>query len=175
MPRRTGFQIGTLVVYFGIGCKRRCIILLQNDPYPAFNFEVVITGISDDGKSAKGSFSEVSGLEVDVSVIEYRNGSDNNTVRKLPGLSKFTNVTLKRGVIGDLIFWNWLVRAMHGDVQRTVVLISLLDENRSPVMVWKLTRAWPCKWAGPGLNAKNSEIAMETLEICHEGLSVEDL
>ena len=148
---------------------------LRNDPYPAYNFEVVVTGISDNGKSVKGSFSEVSGLEADVNVIEYRSGSENNTVRKLPGLNKFTNITLKRGLTGDLTFWNWLVQAMQGNVQRTVVVISLLDENRNPVMAWKLTRAWPCRWTGPALNAKSNEVAIETLEICHEGIAVEDL
>jgi phage tail-like protein len=80
---------------------------------------------------------------------------------------------LKRGIIGDLTFWNWLVSAMQGNVQRTTVSIILLDENRSPVMRWNLVRAWPCKWTGPALNAKSNEVAIETLEICHEGISVD--
>jgi phage tail-like protein len=147
--------------------------VFRNDPYPAYNFEVVVTGISDDGASVKGSFSEVSGLEAEVGAIEYRTGSEPNRVRKLPGLSKFGNITLRRGIIGDLTFWNWLVNAMQGNVQRTTVAIILLDENRSPVMRWNFTRAWPRKWTGPVLNAKNNEIAMETLEICHEGMAID--
>ena len=146
---------------------------VRNDPYPAYNFEVVVDGISDDGASIRGSFSEVSGLGAEIEVIEYRTGSEPSRVRKLAGLSKFNNIVLKRGIIGDLTFWNWLVGAMHGNVQRAAVSIILLDENRNPVLRWNFVRAWPCKWTGPNLNAKTSEIAIETLEICHEGISVD--
>jgi len=147
--------------------------VFRNDPYPAYNFEVIVTGISDDGASVRGSFSEVSGLDAGIVPIEYRTGSEPNRVRKLPGLSKFSNIVLKRGIIGDLAFWNWLVHAMQGNVQRTTVTIVLLDESRNPVMRWNFVRAWPCKWIGPVLNAKSNEIAIETLEICHEGISVD--
>jgi phage tail-like protein len=147
--------------------------VFRNDPYPACNFEVVVAGISDDGGSVKGSFKEVSGLDAEVEVIEYRNGSEPNTVRKLPGLTKFTNITLKRGIIGDLTFWNWMLAAMQGKVQRADVAIILLDENRNPVMRWNFIRAWPCKWTGSVLNAKCNEVAIETLEICHEGMAID--
>jgi phage tail-like protein len=147
--------------------------VFRNDPYPAYNFEVIVAGISDDGASVRGSFSEVSGLGAEITPIEYRTGSEPNRVRKLPGLNKFTNIVLKRGIIGDLTFWNWLVSAMQGNVQRTAVSIILLDENRTPVLRWNCVRAWPCKWSGPGLNAKTNEVAIETLELCHEGISVD--
>ena len=147
--------------------------VFRADPYPRFNFEVVIEGVSDDGKAVRGSFCEVHGLDVELDVIEYRNGSEDITVRKLTGLKKFTNVTLKRGVIGDVAFWNWILSAMRGTVQRTTMSIALLDENRNPVMRWNFTRVWPCKWEGPELNAKSNEIAIETLEICHEGMSID--
>jgi phage tail-like protein len=143
----------------------------RDDPYPSFNFELVITGISNDGTAVKGSFMEVAGLGVEMPAIEYRNGSEDITVRKIPGLKKFTNITLKWGVTGDLIFWNWLVDGMNGLVKRAPGSVVLLDENRKEVSRWNFTRAWPCKWTGPGLNAKNNEIAIETLEICHEGLA----
>lgn len=145
----------------------------REDPYGGFNFEISINGISDDGAAVKGSFAEVSGLEVEVAPIEYRNGSEDITVRKMRGLKKFTNITLKRGVIGDLAFWNWIVEGMNGLENRTEGSIVLLDENRQEVMRWNFRRAWPCKWSGPGLNAKNNEIALETLEICHEGLEID--
>lgn len=145
----------------------------REDPYAGYNFEIVITGISENGKDVKGSFAEVSGLEVAMDPIEYRNGSEDITVRKIPGLKKFTNITLKRGITGDLAFWNWIVAGMNGTVQRTEGAIIQLDENRQEVMRWKFKRAWPCKFTGPGLNAKNNEIAMETVEICHEGLSID--
>lgn len=147
--------------------------VFRNDPYGSYNYEVEINGISQDGASVKGSFSEVSGLEVEMEVIEYRNGSEDITVRKLPGLKKFTNVTLKRGIIGDLTFWNWILAAMNGSAQRADMSIILLDENRKAVMRWNFIRAWPCKWKGPVLIAKGKEVAIETLEICHEGMSID--
>lgn len=146
--------------------------VLRDDPYPALHFQVVIAGVFDDGKSVRGSFSEVSGLGVEVAPIEYRNGSEDGTVRKMPGLQKFTNIALKRGVIGDLAFWSWIKSVMDGQVQRANGTITLLDESGQPVMTWKFRRAWPCKWTGPTLNASKNEVAIETLELCHEGLEV---
>jgi len=147
--------------------------VFRSDPYSGYNFEVVLTEVSDDGTAVRGSFAEASGLEVTIDPIEYRNGTEDITMRKIPGLKKFTNITLKRGVIGDLAFWNWVVEAMNGLVRRTQGSVILLDENKNEVMRWNFVRAWPSKWTGPGLNAKNNEIAMETLEICHEGLSID--
>ncbi len=145
----------------------------RDDPYPSYNFEVVVTGISDDGKSVKGSFMEVSGLGVEMPGIEYRNGSEDITVRKIQGLKKFTNIVLKWGITGDLAFWNWIVEGMNGLPHRTEGSVLMLNENRQEVMRWNFKRGWPCKWTGPGLNAKNNEIAMETLEICHEGIEID--
>jgi len=147
--------------------------IYRDDPYPSCNFEVVIPGVSDDGRAVRGSFAEVTGLGVEIAPIEYRNGAEDSTVRKIPGLRKFPNLVLKRGVIGDLAFWNWLVAAMNGNVRRDDGSILLLDERRSEVLRWNFRRGWPCKWSGPALNARQNEIAMETLEICHEGLSVD--
>jgi phage tail-like protein len=145
----------------------------RDDPYAGHQFEVIINGISDDGTAIKGSFSECSGLDVAMDPIEYRNGSEDFTVRKIPGLKKFTNITLKRGIIGDLTFWNWIVEGMNGQVHRTEGSIVLLDEAKNEVMRWHFKRGWPAKCTGPSLNAKNNEIAMETLEIAHEGLSID--
>jgi len=145
----------------------------RDDPYGGYNFEVLINGISDDGTAVKGSFAEASGLEVDIQPIEYRNGAEDITVRKIPGLKKFPNIVLKRGILGDPALWNWIQEAMDGKVNRTEGSIVLLDENKQEVMRWNFKRGWPCKWTGPGLNAKNNEIGMETLEICHEGLQLD--
>ena len=147
--------------------------VFREDPYGAYNFEVVLTGISDDGKAVKGSFAEVTGLDAEVSPIDYRNGPEDIRVRKLPGLKKFNHITLKRGIIGDLAFWNWIREAMQGNVQRTDGAVVLLNEAREEVMRWTFKRAWPSKWGGPSLNAKNNEIAMESLEISHEGLDID--
>lgn len=140
----------------------------RDDPYPAYNFQVLVTGVSNDGKAVSGSFSEASGLEVEVPPILYRNGSEDITQRKIPGLKKFTDITLKRGITGDVDFWKWIVNALNGQVQRASGAIVLLDENRQEVMRWKFDRAWPTKFTGPTLHAGNNEIAMETLVICAE-------
>ncbi|HMG72715.1 MAG TPA: phage tail protein [Pyrinomonadaceae bacterium] len=145
----------------------------RDDPYAGYNFEVVVTGISDDGKAVKGSFAECSGLEAAMDPIEYRNGSEDITVRKLPGLKKFTNITLKRGVTGDLAFWNWILQGMNGTIVRTEGSVLLLNEAKQEVMRWNFKRAWPVKCTQPSMNAKNNEVAMESVEICHEGLSVD--
>jgi len=147
--------------------------VLREDPYSAFNFVVEIHGVFEDGNTVQGSFSEVSGLGVEVVPIEYRNGSEDITVRKLPGLKKFTNITLKRGVIGDLAFWKWIKSVLDGRVLRADGTITLRDEDRQPVVVWRFRRAWPCKWTGPMLSATSNQVAIETIEICHEGLQVE--
>jgi len=145
----------------------------REDPYGAYNFLVVVNGISDDGNPTRAGFSEASGLEVEQTPVEYRNGNEDITVRKLPGLKKFMNITLKRGVTGDLAFWNWIRTAMKGQVQRAQGSIIMHDENHQPVLRWNFTRAWPCKYTGPGYNAGNNETAMDTVEICHEGLSID--
>jgi phage tail-like protein len=147
--------------------------VLRDDPYPGLNFIVVINGVFDDGQSVRASFAEVSGLDVMVEPIEYRNGSEDITVRKIPGLKKYTNIVLKRGIIGDLTLWNWVKSVTDGAVLRADGTITLLDEARRPVMRWRFRRAWPCRWSGPVLNATNNEIAIESLEICHEGLELE--
>lgn len=145
----------------------------RDDPYTSYMFQVVIQGVSDDGRAVRGSFREVSGLGVEIAVIEYRNGAEAGTVRKIPGLRKFTNIVLKRGLTGDLSFWNWLLAAMNGQVQRANGSIILMDQSMSEVLRWNFTRGWPCKWTGPALNASTNEIAIETLEICHEGLAID--
>lgn len=145
----------------------------RDDPYGGYNFEILINGISDDGTAVKGSFAEASGLEVDIQPIEYRNGAEDITMRKVPGLKKFPNIVLKRGILGDTALWRWIQEAMDGRVRRTEGSVVLLDENKQEVMRWNFKRGWPCKWSGPGLNAKNNEVGMETLEICHEGLQLD--
>jgi phage tail-like protein len=145
----------------------------REDPYAACNFHVMIQGILEDGRSARAAFSEVSGLDVEIATIEYRTGAEEPTVRKLPGLNKFTNITLKRGITGDLTLWTWLKEVMNGNVRRADGTITLLDESRQAVMTWRFRRAWPCKLSGPVLNAKSNEVAIEVLELCHEGLELE--
>jgi len=138
----------------------------RNDPYGNFNFLVEIDGI------VKAGFSEVSGLTAEINVIEYREGGDPITVRKLAGLRKYSNIVLKRGLTQDLALWNWFSNVAKGNVQRAAGSIILLDAARNPVLRWKFVQGWPCKWEGPHLNAKSNEIAIEELEIAHEGIEL---
>ena len=145
----------------------------RDDPYAAYNFHVIVTNVSDDGAAVSGAFTEVTGLELEIPPIEYRGGAEDITVRKIPGLKKFTNLTFKRGITGHVGFWNWVVEAMNGKVRRPSGSISMLDENRQEVMSWNFTRAWPTKYTGPSLGASKNEIAMETLVLAVEGLLID--
>lgn len=135
----------------------------RNDPYKAFNFLVEIDNV------ARAAFSEVSGLESETAVIEYRTGSE-HVMRKLPGLTKFGNITLRRGVTQDRELWDWRQAIIEGNPDRRNGSIILLDDQRNPVVRWNFRNGWPCKWEGPALNAKANEVAIEMLEIAHEGL-----
>ncbi|HSP71647.1 MAG TPA: phage tail protein [Gaiellaceae bacterium] len=138
-------------------------------PIPALHFQV---SWGDSGNTS--SFSEVSGLTLESEPIEYRSGDDITlTVRKVPGLRKYGNVTLKRGIMTSQNgFWEWWNTIQSGTVQRRTVTISLLNEEHKPVMTWEIQQAWPVKVEGPSLNAKGNEIAIETLEFAHEGMKV---
>jgi len=137
------------------------------DPFLAGNFQVTIDGV---GTIA---FSEVQGLEVEIEIVNYRNGSDKeNSERKLPGLRKYSNITLKRGYVPDASLWNWFKSVLTGTLERTTVSITLLDAADNPAWTWVLTDAWPCRYTGPTLVANSSEVAIETIEIVHEGLEV---
>lgn len=147
--------------------------VIRNDPYAAYNFQVIVTNVSDDGTAVSGSFTEVTGLEVELPPIEYRNGSEDITVRKVPGLKKFSNITLKRGITGHVGFWTWIVEAMNGQVRRTSGSIIMLDENRQEVMRWNFSRAWPTKYTGPSFGAAKNEIAMESVVLAVESLLID--
>lgn len=136
----------------------------RNDPYSAFNFKVEIDGVTVAG------FSECSGLTTETDHIEYRTGPEDITVRKLPGLRKYTPIVLKRGYTSATELWEWRKKVTIGQTARCSGSITLLDENRKPALKWNFTAGWPSKWEGPTLNAKNNEVAIETLEIQHEGL-----
>ena len=143
--------------------------ILRENPYPNHNFEVSIVGVTDELLG----FSEVELPSGEIEVIEYREGRDANTTRKLPGLVTYPNVTLKRGITGHLELYNWWKSARDGNIQRADVSIKLLDEQRREVMRWNLSRAWPVKLETGPLNAVANEVAIETLELAPEGLELE--
>lgn len=141
-------------------------------PMPKFHFEVKFDGGAGVGMVA--SFQEVSGLDIESQVIEYRAGNSPifSTV-KMPGIVKSSNVTLKKGVfVKDNKFYDWFAKIKMNTVARTAVTISLLDETGAPTMVWTLTNAWPTKVTGTDLKADGNEVAVETIELAHEGLVI---
>lgn len=118
------------------------------------------------------SFQEVSGLNSEASPIEYRSG-DRAGFRptRMPGLGKLSNVTLKRGILTGDTARDWINRVRLNQTARATVVVSLLDEAGRPTMVWTLTRALPAKVTGVDLNATSNDVAIDTLEISHEGLT----
>lgn len=120
------------------------------------------------------SFQEVSGLDIQSEEIKYRSGdSPQFSVIKMPGMTKFGNVTMKKGVFkGDAKFWDWIGKIKMNTIKRMPITISLLDEAGKPTMVWVLANAWPTKVSGTDLKAEGNEVAIETIEIVHEGLTV---
>ncbi len=140
----------------------------HRDPFRNFNFLLEIDGIDAAG------FSEVSGLSSEYDVIEYREGSDALTgVRKFPGLRKYQNVTLKRGIAGDKRLWQWHDAIAANPADRRAVVISLLGPDAAPVCRWRLLNAWPSKYEGPLFDAAGSDVAIETLVLTHERLELE--
>lgn len=136
----------------------------RDDPYPAFNFVVEIDSV------AAARFSEVTGLESETDVIEYRVGGEASTVRKLPGLTRYANLVLRRGVTQNTELSTWRRTIEDGKVDRRDGSIVLLDEDGTEAVRWNFSRGWISKWSGPTLDAAANEVAIETIEIAHEGL-----
>ena len=138
-------------------------------PMTTFHFQV------DWGDGAMG-FSEVTGLNIEVQPIEYRDGMNPSfSVQNMPGIKKYGNITCKRGVFkGDNKFHDWLSTIELNNVERRDITISLLDESHSPVMTWKVINAWPTKITSPDMKATGNEVAIEQLEIAHEGNTIDN-
>lgn len=139
------------------------------DPYRAFNFRVEIDGVT------LASFSECSGLTAEGDSVDYREGTDVPlTVRKLAGLRKYTNVVLKRGYTAkNTDLWTWFRNITNGVADRRNGTIILMDEERTDVMRWRIENAWINKIEAPTLNATGNEVAIESIELVHEGLMLE--
>lgn len=139
-------------------------------PAPKFYFEVQF------GDAGTAAFQEVSGLDVEAQIIEYRAGDLKafHTV-KMPGIQKSSNITLKKGVFAkDNAFWDWFNELKMNTIQRKSVTIRLLDEGGSAVMTWTLANAYPLKLEGTDLQGNDHEVAIETMELAHEGLTMEN-
>ena len=142
-----------------------------NYPFRVFRYKVEVDGIN------RGGFSEVSGMSSSTDAVEYREGDDlRNTPRKLPGLTKFGNVTLRWGVTEDNEFLNWIHSvAPRNDtpptgMERKTVNITLITDDGGDGPTWTLINAWPVGYTVPDLNGSGGEVAIQSLELCHEGI-----
>ncbi len=138
-------------------------------PLPKFHFLVEWGG-------ANIGFTEVSGLDVETEMIEYRHGASPEYHKtRMPGMQKFSNITLKRGTFAaDNEFYDWWNTVALNTIERRDLTISLLNENHEPVVVWKVKNAWPTKVQSTDLKSDGNEVAIETIEIVHEGLSIQN-
>lgn len=138
-------------------------------PLPKFHFQVEWGG-------AQIGFTEVTGLDVETEVIEYRHGaSPEYTKIKMPGMQKYSNITLKRGTfLGDNDFYTWWNTVKLNTIERRDLTISLLNEEHEPTVVWKVKNAWPTKITSTDLKADGSEVAIESVELVHEGLTIQN-
>lgn len=138
-------------------------------PLPKFHFQVEWGG-------TKIGFQEVSGLDVEVEPLEYRDGaSPEYSKSNMPGMIKYSDVTLKRGVFkGDNEFFNWYNTVKLNKIERRDITISLLNEEHSPVVIWKIKNAWPLKIQSTDLKGEGNEVAIETMVLKHEGLAIQN-
>lgn len=136
-------------------------------PLTKFHFQVEWGG-------TRIGFTDISGLDVSLDVIEYRDGASPEYSKiKMPGMTKFSNITLKRGTfLNDNEFYSWFNTVQMTTIERRNITISLLNENHEPVMVWKVKNAFPVKVQSTDLKADGNEVAIETLELAHEGLTI---
>lgn len=138
------------------------------DPFRAFNFRVEFDGLT------VGSFTECSGLTSEGDTVDYREGTDFQlSVRKLMGLRKYSNIVLKRGYTPNNELWTWYKNITNGVADRRNGSIILMDEEHNDVMRWNIENAWVNKIEGPTFNATSNEVAIESIELVHEGLMLE--
>jgi len=150
------------------------LAVLRDRPYAQFNFLVDLGSGATDGPEA--GFQECSAISMSVDVIEYRNGNEKeNSPRKLAGLARVSDVTLKRGIIGSLGLYRWIDQIRNGDPAglRTVVIQLQNEDHTAVVMTWKLLRARIIKHTSGPLNAKGTDVAMEEITLAYERLELE--
>ncbi|MCM1284014.1 MAG: phage tail protein [Roseburia sp.] len=136
-------------------------------PYGRFRYKVEIDGLT------AGGFSEVTGFDASIDVMEYREGDMVQTPMKIPGLKKYGNITLKKGLADSKALYDWMDKGVTGEVERKTITITLLDAMEKPAASWRVINAWPLKYTAPEFNATSSEVAVESMEIAHEGMTRE--
>jgi phage tail-like protein len=137
---------------------------VRNDPLRNFRFRLEISGITE------AHFNEASGFEISTDAIDYREGDKETHVLKLPGLNKFGNVTLKRGVTDSMDLYKWHLDVVSGNTRRETVAVVVLDEQGGDKARFEISNAWPVKYHGMDLNAKGNDVSIETLELVNEGI-----
>jgi phage tail-like protein len=139
----------------------------RKDPYRAFNFRIELDNTS------VASFRECSGLTLTTDPVDYREGTDIPlSPRKLTGMTKFSNITMKRGYTQNEDLWNWYKNVLNGVSDRRNGAVVLQDEEHNDVLRWNFTNAWVCKWEGAMMNATSNDVAIETIEICPERIEL---
>jgi phage tail-like protein len=137
------------------------------DPYGGYNFRVEWDGIIQAG------FKTCAGIETEQTAGDYREGTDKGLApRKLPGLMTLSNITLGRGITDNRELWAWRDQIAQGKGTRKNVSVVLMDDEGNEKLRWNLRNCWPTKWTGPSFDATANEVAIETLELAHEGLSM---
>ena len=134
-------------------------------PHGRFRYKVEIDGLD------AGGFSEVSGFDLSIDVMEYREGDGVQTPMKMPGLRRYSNIILKQGLADSMVLYDWITTGVDGAVERKTITITLLDEEESPAASWQVINAWPMRYTAPDFDANASEVAIESLEIAHEGMT----
>lgn len=143
--------------------------MATNYPLVKFHFQVEWGG-------TKIGFTEVSGLDIETEVVEYRHGASPEYSKiKMPGMQKFSNITLKRGTFAtDNEYFTWWNSVKLNTIDRRDITISLLNEEHDPVITWKVKNAWPTKVQSTDLKADGNEVAIESMEVVHEGLTIQN-
>jgi phage tail-like protein len=139
--------------------------LVGHDPYMSYNFAVEIGGV------VVGGFSEVSGLSSQIDLESYEEGGLNNFVHKFPKHTTYPNLILSRGLVKIDLFYMWYEATSQGLIQLLNGTVLLLNSRQIPVMWWTFKKAYPVKWEGPQLNASSDDIAVEKIELVHQGIS----
>ena len=118
-----------------------------------------------------GGFSEATGFDASIDVVEYREGDMETTPSKIPGLKRYGNITLRQGLVDSTAIYDWMITGVNGAVDRKTITITLLDEEEAPAASWQVINAWPMRYTAPDFNATASEVAIESIEIAHEGMT----
>ena len=137
----------------------------RTDPYLAYNFLCEVDGLT------RAGFRECQGLDARQDPVDYREGNGPLHLNRQPGLVRYSNITLRWGMTDDPEFWEWRLAAMEGRIERKNFSIVLLNDRGEERIRWNCQQGWPSVWTGPSFNATGAEVAIESVEIVHEGLT----